>query len=163
MQGKKQTKLAAFLSFTGEPWSCQLQYCSQAVNSVSVVSNNPLALLHTFQSIYNICSRAEGTDLPPSVYPPSCSMRFERCKPLCTRSFVWRPNQPNLPTSWLVCTRVLSTDCQSLFFHFLVLSSPVLKMFMVHLGTCLILEAFSQRQLQSICFPQRTRVGGPHT
>lgn len=78
MQGNKQTKLAAFLSFTGELWSCQLQYCSQAVNSVSVVSNNPLALLHTFQSIYNICSRAEATDLPHSVYPPSCSMGFER-------------------------------------------------------------------------------------
>lgn len=126
MQGKKQTKLAAFLSFTGEPWSCQLQYCSQAVNSVSVVSNNPLALLHTFQSIYNICSRAEGTDLPPSVYPPSCSMRFERCKPLCTRSFVWRPNQPNLPTSWLVCTRVFIYRLPvTLFpFHVFILSCP---------------------------------------
>lgn len=162
MQGNKQTKLAAFPSFTGEPWSCQLHYCSQAVNSVSVVSNNPLALLHTFQSICNICLRAEATDSPPSVSPPSRSMRFECCR-LCTRSFVWRPNQPSLPTFLLLYTWVFIYRLPVILFPFLVLLLSCPKSCHASSWSMFNAGSFFQRQLWSICFPQMTWVGGPHT
>lgn len=162
MQGNKQTKLAALLSFTGEPWSCQLHYCSQAVNSVSVVSDNPLALPHTFQSIYNICSRAEATDLPPSIYPPSCSTKFERCS-LCTRSFVWRPNQPNLPTFWLLYTWVFIYRLPVILFPFLVLILSCPKSCHASSWSMFNAGSFFPKAVVKHMLSQRTWVGGPHT
>lgn len=135
MQGNKQTKLAAFLSFTGEPWSCQLQYCSQVVNSVSVVSDNPLALLHTFQSIYDICSRAEATDLPPSIYRPSCSMAFERCSLFVPGVLSGGLTSPTFP---LLDYSIYGYSSAS-HFRFLFLSCPVLKIARLHLAACLML------------------------